>query len=91
MNLGDCKPLQCETAMASINGARDPLTTPTRVLELRAQLKDCTPCLAAFDLEVKLRATLVPTLSELPTIDFRMRITETLARVDLSQIDITDF
>lgn len=91
MNLGDCKPLQCETAMASIHAARDPLATPVRLGELRSALGDCTPCLVAFDLEIKLRATMVPTTSELPTIDFCMRITETLARVDLSDLDITDF
>lgn len=91
MNPGDCKPLGCETAMATIHAARDPLATPVRLTELRSQLKECTPCLAAFDLEVKLRATMVPTTSELPTIDFRIRITETLARIDLSKLDISDF
>lgn len=91
MNLGECKPLQCETAMACIAGVRDPLTTPARMGELRAELRDCAPCLAAFDLEVKLRATMIPSMSELPTVDFRMRITETLASVDLSQLDISDF
>ena len=91
MTAGDCKPLQCETAMACIHGARDPMSTAVRMAELRSRLANCPPCLAAFDLEVKLRATMVPTSSELPTIDFRMRITETLTRVDLSKLDITDF
>ena len=91
MNLGECKPLQCEKAMACIDGVRDPMITPAQMSGLRAELRDCVPCLAAFDLEVKLRATMVPTTSELPTVDFRMRITETLASVDLSKLDITDF
>jgi hypothetical protein len=91
MHLGDCKPLQCETAMTCIEGVRDPLVTPVQMGVLRAELRDCTPCLAAFDLEVKLRATMIPTSSELPTVDFCLRITETLASIDLSQLDITDF
>jgi len=47
-------------------------------------------------MEVKLKTTMAPSISELPTADFRMRITETLASIDLgsidlSKLDITDF
>ena len=91
MNLGDCQPLQCDKAMNCIEGARDPIASPLELGQLRGQLIDCAPCLHAFDLEVRLRTTMSPTTSELPTVDFRMRITETLASVDLSKLDITDF
>jgi len=91
MNLGDCQPLQCDKAMNCIEGARNPVATPLEMGQLRGQLTDCAPCLNAFDLEVKLRATMSPSISELPSMDFRARITDTLASVDLSQLDITDF
>jgi len=91
MNFGDCQPLQCDKAMNCIEGARNPVATPLEMTGLRGQLTDCTPCLGAFDLEVKLRATIAPGISELPSMDFRSRITETLASVDLSKLDITDF
>ena len=96
MNLGDCQPLQCDKAMNCIEGARDPIASPIQLGQLRGQLGDCAPCLNAFDLEVRLRTTMSPSMSELPSFDFRMRITETLAsvdmgKIDLSQLDITDF
>lgn len=88
---GSCQPLQCDKAMGCIDGARNPSTTQLEMGQLRGQLQDCTPCLQAFDMELKLRTTMSPSMSELPSPDFRMRITETLASVDLSQLDITDF
>jgi hypothetical protein len=91
MRLGDCQPLNCETAMACIEGARDPSVSPLDIGQLRGRIANCSPCLAAFDLEVRLRMTMTPAASDLPTIDFRIRITETLASIDLSRLEITDF
>jgi len=91
MNPGDCQPLQCDKAMNCIDGVRNPMATPLEIGQLRGQLTNCQPCLGAFDLEVRLRTTMSPAHSELPSIDFRMRITQTLASVDLSKLDITDF
>ena len=84
MNSGECQPLQCKKAMNCIEGVRDPSSTPLEMGELRSTLTDCVPCLNAFDLEVRLRATMSPAISELPSIDFRVRITQTLAAVDQS-------
>lgn len=91
MNSGDCQPLQCDKAMNCIDGARNPSATPLEIGHLRGQLLDCPPCLNAFDIEIKLRTTMSPSMSELPTMDFRNRITDTLASIDLSKLDITDF
>ena len=90
-NTGDCQPLQCDKAMNCIDGVRDPVATSLQMGALRSQLIDCAPCLQAFDMEVKLKATITPSISELPTADFRMRITATLASIDLSKLEITDF
>lgn len=91
MNPGDCQPLQCDKAMNCINGVRNPIASRLEIHALRGQLVDCEPCLQAFDIEVKLKTTIAPSMSELPTADFRMRITETLASIDLSKLDVTDF
>ena len=91
LDAGACQPLQCAKAMNCIEGARDPMATAYEMSSLRGQLIDCPPCLQAFDMEVKLKTTMTPSTSELPSADFRMRITETLASVDLSKLDITDF
>lgn len=91
MHLGDCQPLNCETAMNCIEGARDPASTVVQLGEYRSQLSSCAPCLRAFDMEIKLRTVMSPSMSELPSVDFRAKITQTLASVDLSQLDITDF
>jgi hypothetical protein len=91
MGNADCQPLQCNKAMNCIDGIRNPVATPFEMSGLRGQLAECAPCLQAFDMEVKLKTTVSPSISELPSADFRMRITETLAAVDLSNLDITDF
>lgn len=91
MNPGDCQPLQCEKAMNCIDGVRNPVVSAVEIHELRTQLVHCAPCLRAFELEVRIKVTMTPTTSELPSADFRLRITETLASIDLSKLDITDF
>ena len=91
MSSGDCQPLECDKAMDCIEGVRNPVATSSEMGGLRYQLADCAPCLQAFDMEVRLRTTVSPSISELPSADFRMRITETLAAVDLSKLEITDF
>ena len=87
---GECQPLNCAKAMACIEGARNPSLTPLEMSQLRGELLECAPCLHAFDLEVKLRVTMAPSMSELPTTEFRARITQTLASIDLSQLDVRD-
>ena len=87
----DCQPLQCDKAMNGIDGVRNHVATPLEMSAFRGQLTDCSPCLQAFDMEVKLKTTITPSISELPSADFRMRITDTLASIDLSKLDITDF
>jgi hypothetical protein len=87
---GECQPLNCAKAMGCIEGARNPSITALEMTQLRGELLECAPCLHAFDLEVKLRVTMSPSMSELPTADFRARITQTLASIDLSQIDVSD-
>ena len=87
---GHCQPLSCDTAMTCIDGARNPSTTPLEMGRLRGQLSNCAPCLQAFDMEIKLRTAMAGVSSELPTLEFRARITQTLASVDLSQIDVGD-
>jgi len=91
MNSGECQPLQCDKAMNCIEGARNPIASPIELNGLRGQLADCSPCLQAFDMEIRLRTTMSPTMSALPSPDLRMRITDTLASIDLSKLDITDF
>ncbi len=91
LNSGDCQPLECDKAMNCIEGVRNPIATRLEIHHFRGQLTDCPPCLQAFDMEVKLKTTITPSSSELPTMDFRVRITETLASIDLSQLDISDF
>lgn len=91
MNSGECQPLQCKKAMNCIEGVRNPVATPFEMSQFRGQLIDCPPCLNAFDLEVKLKTSMSPSMSELPSADFCMRITETLAAIDLSKLEITDF
>jgi len=91
LNAGDCKPLQCDKAMKCIESVRDPLASSFEMSSLRGQLSDCAPCLQAIDIEIKIKMTIAPSASELPSADFRMRITETLSSIDLSKLDITDF
>ena len=88
---GQCQPLQCETAMSCIEGARNPSTSPLDLAGFRNQLSHCGPCTQAFNMEVRLRSTMTPTMSELPPPDLALRINQTLASVNLDDLEITDF
>lgn len=91
MTPGACPPHQCEFAMSCIAEVRDPTVTLVRMNRLRVELSDCSQCLHAFDLEVRLKATLATRLADQAPEHLSTRITETLQRIDLSSLEITDF
>lgn len=80
----------CHDALRYIESARNPCLGAAEIAALRSELT-CPNCLRAFDLEVRLRNSMIPDTSVLPEPQLATRITESLARVDLSKLDITDF
>lgn len=80
----------CHDAMRYIQSVRNPSLDEHQIELLRSELT-CPNCLKAFDLEVRLRNSMIPKASVLPEPALAMRITESLARVDLSKLEITDF
>lgn len=90
MKPGDCQPLQCDAAVLRLTEARDPAVSFGRLNQIRAELRHCAPCLQAFEVEVKFRATVATRCVDYAPEGLQVRITETLSRIDLSQVNVTD-
>ena len=83
----------CSQALNLINEARDPAVTFVRLSQIRVELQsmNCMACVGALDTEVKFRSMLTTSLSaDAPPPQLATRITETLAKVDLSKLDVND-
>lgn len=88
----DCPgvPYDCEGAMRRITSALDGRVTEQRLSELLAEFGDCAPCVRAFRLEVRIQHTLHDSCHTEAPPHLRTRIAETLSRIDLTGIDVTD-
>lgn len=80
----------CRGALEYIRCVRDPLCDHSRVELMRSELS-CPGCLRAFEIELRLRETMIPTESAVVSPHLADRITDSLASIDLSKLDITDF
>ena len=83
----------CEQAQLLITEALEPQVTFVRLSQIRVELQsmNCAACVGALDTEVKFRSMLATSCtSDAPPAGLAMRITETLAKVDLSQLDVND-
>jgi len=89
--LSNACPEPCGLAISRIEEARDPLVAFGRINQMRVELGNCGACLHAFDTEIKLKTTLAMSCADAPPPHLATRISAALERVDLSQLDITDF
>lgn len=83
-------PNDCRHASAVLLAAAEGIPDAGRTAALRAELTGCEPCLAAFDLQLNVQSLVALHCREQAPESLRIRISETLQRVDLSQIDVTD-
>lgn len=83
----------CQRALDLLEQARNPAVTFVSMSQMRNELLagHGPACVAAFDSEMKFRTTIATRVGgDTPSPDLATRITQNLARVDLSQLDVGD-
>ena len=83
-------PNDCRHAALLLLAAAEGLPDPARTAALRGELSGCAPCLEAFDLQLNVQSLVALHCREQAPESLRIRISETLQRIDLSEIDVTD-
>ncbi|MCE2531129.1 MAG: hypothetical protein J4F44_01395 [Acidimicrobiia bacterium] len=90
--LAECSgvPGACPLAAQRILQATEGIPDPTRIAALRRDLVNCAPCIATFDTQLNVQSLVALHCREQAPESLRIRISETLQRIDLSKIDVTD-
>ncbi len=70
--------------------ATDGFGSPGRAEALKSELANCDPCLAALELELGFQQMVALHCRVQAPENLRIRISETLKRVELDSLDITD-
>lgn len=84
------RPDDCRHASSVLLAAAEGIPHPGRTAELRSRLSGCVPCLEAFDLQMNVQSLVALHCREQAPESLRIRISETLQRVDLGQLDVSD-
>ncbi len=89
---GECPgiPSDCGHASRLLLAVGEGMPSPARTAALRRELTGCAPCLDAFDLQVNVQDLVALHCREQAPESLRIRISETLQRIDLGSIDVTD-
>ena len=90
--LAECSgtPGACPYAAQRIMQAAEGIPDPVHNAALRRQLENCAPCVATFDMQLNVQSLVALHCREQAPESLRIRISETLDRIDLSNIDVTD-
>lgn len=90
--LAECSgiPGACPHAAQRIMHAAEGIPDPARIAALRTELENCAPCVASFDLQLNVQELVALHCREQAPESLRIRISEGLGRIDLSNIDVTD-
>ena len=83
-------PEKCEHSQALVAQVLDGVLNPLSVEAARQELGHCAPCLAHIDVQVQFKMAMAQKTTEHAPASLQLRITESLGRVDLSSVDITD-
>ena len=84
-------PNQCDYSRDLIARALDGQPTLENLSRLRVELGDCLPCVQVLDVEVRFKLAMSQACRESAPASLQIRITETLQRVVLDDLDIQDF
>ena len=92
MNSDSCNsdPRSCGLAIQAVNSALDGFVPAVQLAQLRGGINDCLPCVQAFDMQIQFRVAMAQGCHEAAPESLKIRISEAMQRIDLSQIDVTD-
>ncbi len=80
----------CEFAGELLLSALDG-NDPTKIESAAKQLKDCSTCKNMLDLQLKIRNAMSVQLKTKAPANLRIQISQNLKRMNLGELDITDF
>ena len=83
-------PNQCDYSRELITRALDGQPTMELISRLRTELASCLPCLQALDVEIRFKLAMGQACRESAPNSLQIRITETLQRVVLDDLDVQD-
>ena len=84
-------PNQCDYSRDLIARALDGQPTVEDISRVRVDLASCLPCVQILDVEVRFKLAMGQACRESAPASLQIRITETLQRVVLDDLDIQDF
>ncbi|MCQ3809206.1 MAG: hypothetical protein KTV68_01480 [Acidimicrobiia bacterium] len=84
-------PNQCDYSRELITRALDGQPTLESIGHVRVELANCLPCVLVLDVEVRFKLAMSQACRESAPAELQVRITETLQRVVLDDLDIEDF
>ena len=84
-------PNQCDLSRQLIAQALDGQPTVEDVSRVRIELANCLPCIQILDVEVRFKLAMSQACRESAPASLHVRISETLQRVVLDDLDIQDF
>ncbi len=84
-------PHQCDFSRELIAQALDGQPTLESISQVRVELGHCLPCVQVMDVEVLFKMAMSQACRESAPASLQIRITETLQRVVLDDLDIQDF
>lgn len=84
-------PNQCDLSRQLIAQALDGQPTVEDVSRVRIELAKCLPCIQILDVEVRFKLAMSQACRESAPASLQVRISETLQRVVLDDLDIQDF
>ncbi len=81
---------RCEDTPAFILRALEGIPNPSTIEAVRRVLAVCPPCVGALDVEIRFKLAMCQRATDKAPPSLQLRISETLRRVDLGDIDVTD-
>ena len=80
----------CEHSQSLMSQILEGRPDPARVDAARHELGHCLPCVARIDLQMRYKAAMLEHSIETAPPSLQLRISDTLRRVDLGEIDVGD-
>lgn len=81
---------RCEDTPVFILRALEGIPDPVTIEAVRRQLEICPPCVGALDVEIRFKLAMSQRATDRAPMSLQLRISETLKRVDLGDVDVTD-
>lgn len=83
-------PELCEHSQSLMSQILEGMPDTARVDAARHELGHCLPCVSRIDLQMRYKAAMMEQSIETAPLSLQLRISDTLRRVDLGEIDVND-